>query len=44
MFLVESFQKLTNIPFGISGIFENLIPQQISAAHHKDRSIQVNVK
>jgi hypothetical protein len=41
MLLVEGFQKFAGIPFGISRIFESLIPQQISANHRKNRSIQV---
>ena len=40
MLLVEGFQKFAGIPFGISRIFESLIPQQISANRHKNRSIQ----
>ena len=41
MFLVEGFQKFAGIPFGISRIFESLMPQQISANRRKNRSIQV---
>jgi hypothetical protein len=41
MLLVEGFQKFAGIPFGISRIFENLMPQQISANRRKNRSIQV---
>jgi hypothetical protein len=41
MLLVEGFQKFTGIPFGISRIFESLMPQQISANRRKNRSIQV---
>jgi hypothetical protein len=41
MLLVEGFQKFAGIPFGISRIFESLMPQQISANRHKNRSIQV---
>ena len=41
MLLVEGFQKFAGIPFGISRIFESLIPQQISANRRKNRSIQV---
>jgi hypothetical protein len=40
MLLVEGFQKFAGIPFGISRIFESLMPQQISANRRK-RSIQV---
>jgi hypothetical protein len=43
MLLVEGFKKFAGIPFGISRIFENLMPQQISANHRKNRSIQVKV-
>ncbi|MGD2088885.1 MAG: hypothetical protein PVH61_22090 [Candidatus Aminicenantes bacterium] len=43
MLLVEGFQKFAGIPFGISRIFESLIPQQISANRRKNRSIQVLV-
>jgi hypothetical protein len=41
--LVEGFQKFAGIPFGISRIFESLMPQQISANRRKNRSIQVKV-
>jgi hypothetical protein len=41
MLLVEGFQKFVGIPFGISRIFESLMPQQIGANRHKNRSIQV---
>jgi hypothetical protein len=41
MLLVEDFQKFAGIPFGISRIFESLMPQQISANRRKNRSIQV---
>jgi hypothetical protein len=41
MLVVEGFQKFAGIPFGISRIFESLMPQQISANRHKNRSIQV---
>ena len=41
MLLVEGFQKFAGIPFGISRIFESLMPQQISANRRKNRSIQV---
>ncbi len=41
MLVVEGFQKFAGIPFGISRIFESLIPQQISANRRKNRSIQV---
>jgi hypothetical protein len=41
MLVVEGFQKFADIPFGISRIFESLIPQQIGANRHKNRSIQV---
>jgi hypothetical protein len=41
MLLVEGFQKFADIPFGISRIFESLMPQQISANRRKNRSIQV---
>ena len=40
MLLVEGFQKFAGIPFGISRIFESLMPQQISANRRKNRSIQ----
>jgi predicted ATPase len=35
MLLVEGFQKFAGIPFGISRIFESLMPQQISANRRK---------
>jgi hypothetical protein len=41
MLVVEDFQKFVGIPFGMSRIFENLMPQQISATRRKNRSIQV---
>ena len=41
MLPVEGFQKFAGIPFGISRIFESLMPQQISANRRKNRSIQV---
>ena len=41
MLLVEGFQKFVGIPFGISRIFESLMPQQISANRRKNHSIQV---
>jgi hypothetical protein len=41
MLVVEGFQKFTVIPFGISRIFESLMPQQIGAYRPKNRSIQV---
>jgi hypothetical protein len=41
MLLVEGFQKFAGIPFGISRIFESLMPQQTSANHLKNHSIQV---
>jgi hypothetical protein len=41
MLVVEGFQKFADIPFGISRIFESLMPQQIGANRHKNRSIQV---
>jgi hypothetical protein len=41
MLLVEGFKKFAGIPLGISRIFESLMPQQISANHRKNRSIQV---
>ena len=41
MLVVEGFQKFAGIPFGISRIFESLMPQQIGANHRKNRSIQV---
>jgi hypothetical protein len=44
MLLVEGFQKFVGIPFGISRIFESLMPQQISANRRKNRSIQVKQK
>ena len=43
MLLVEGFQKFAGIPFGISRIFEGLMPQQISATRRKNHSIQVKV-
>jgi hypothetical protein len=39
--VVEGFQKFAGIPFGISRIFESLMPQQIGANRCKNRSIQV---
>jgi hypothetical protein len=44
MLVVEGFQKFAGIPFGISRIFESLMPQQIGANRRKNRSIQVKVK
>jgi hypothetical protein len=44
MLLVEGFQKFAGMPFGISRIFESLMPQQISANRRKNRSIQVKKK
>jgi hypothetical protein len=44
MLVVEGFQKFAGIPFGISRIFESLMPQQISANRRKNRSIQVILK
>jgi hypothetical protein len=41
--VVEGFQKFAGIPFGISRIFESLMPQQISANRRKNRSIQDNI-
>jgi hypothetical protein len=41
MLVVEGFQKFAGIPFGISRIFESLMPQQICANRRKNRSIQV---
>jgi hypothetical protein len=41
MLVVEGFHKFAGIPFGISRIFESLMPQQISANRRKNRSIQV---
>jgi hypothetical protein len=43
MLLVEGFQKFAGIPFGISRIFESLMPQQISTNRRKNRSIQVTL-
>jgi hypothetical protein len=43
MLVVEGFQKFGGIPFGISRIFEDLMPQQVGANHHKNRSIQVEI-
>ena len=43
MLVVEGFQKFAGIPFGISRIFESLMPQQIGANRHKNRSIQVAI-
>ena len=44
MLVVEGFQKFSGIPFGISRIFESLLPQQIGANRYKNRSIQVKDK
>jgi hypothetical protein len=44
MLLADGFQKFAGIPFGISRIFESLIPQQICANRRKNRSIQVEIK
>ena len=44
MLVVEGFQKFAGIPFGISRIFESLIPQQIGANRRKNRSIQIKLK
>jgi hypothetical protein len=44
MLVVEGFQKFAGIPFCISRIFESLMPQQISANRHKNRSIQVKLR
>jgi hypothetical protein len=41
MLVVEGFQKFVVIPFGISRIFEGVMPQQIGANRRKNRSIQV---
>jgi hypothetical protein len=41
MLVVEGFQKFAGIPFGITRIFESLMPQQIGANRRKNRSIQV---
>ena len=41
MLVEEDFQKFAGIPFGISRIFEGLMPQQICANRRKNRSIQV---
>jgi hypothetical protein len=41
MLLVEDFQEFAGIPFGISRIFESLMPQQISANRRKNLSLQV---
>jgi hypothetical protein len=41
MLVVEEFQKFADIPFGITRIFEGLMPQQIGANRHKNRLIQV---
>jgi hypothetical protein len=41
MLVVEGFQEFADIPFGISRIFESLMPQQIGANRHKNRSTQV---
>jgi hypothetical protein len=43
MFVIEGFQKLAAIPFGILRIFESLIPQQICSNRRKNRSIQVKI-
>jgi hypothetical protein len=43
MLVVEGFQKLAVIPFGISRIFERLMPQQRGANRRKNRSIQVKI-
>jgi hypothetical protein len=44
MLVVEGFQKFAVIPFGISRIFESLMPQQTGANRRKNRSIQVLIK
>jgi hypothetical protein len=44
MLVVEGFQKFAGIPFGISRIFESLMPQQIGANRRKNGSIQVQSK
>ena len=41
MLVVEGFQKFAGIPFGISKIFEILMPQQIGANRPKNHSNQV---
>jgi hypothetical protein len=41
MLAVEGFEKFAGIPFGISRIFESLMPQQICANRRKNRAIQV---
>jgi hypothetical protein len=41
MSVVDGFQKFAGIPFGVSRIFESLIPKQICANRRKNRSIQV---
>jgi hypothetical protein len=44
MLVTEGFQKFAGIPFGMSRIFESLMPQQICANRRKNRSIQVELK
>jgi hypothetical protein len=44
MLVVEGFQKFAVIPFGISRIFESLMPQQMGANRRKNRSIQVEIE
>jgi hypothetical protein len=39
--MIEGFQKFAGIPFGISRIFESLMPQQPGANRRKNLSIQV---
>ena len=42
MLMPGGFQKFAGIPPGISGIFESLMVQPMSANRRKNRSIQVN--
>jgi hypothetical protein len=44
MLVVDGFQKFAGIPFGISRIFESLMPQQIGANRRINRSIQVKMR
>jgi hypothetical protein len=43
MLVVDGFQKFAGKPFGISRIFESLMPQQICVNRCKNRSIQVEI-
>jgi hypothetical protein len=44
MLVAEGLQKFAGIPFGISRIFESLMPQQVCADRRKNPSIQVKIK